>query len=110
MNIAKYSCRNEAGESYKAAAVRGLKEELGINGKVKKIMKFTLRRKTETEFDEMFLCRLGSRTKIRFNKKEITSVRFVTRNEIKHMLKAEKHTLSDWSAKILKNYLPKIDF
>lgn len=94
---------NKVGESYRKAAIRGLKEELGINQKVKKIAKMKISSRRETEFDEIYICKVSGKIRINFNKKEVKEVKSFTPKEIERLMKKNPRMFSSWSVKVLNN-------
>ncbi|MBI4895734.1 MAG: NUDIX domain-containing protein [Candidatus Aenigmarchaeota archaeon] len=95
---------NLLGESYEKAAIRGLKEELGIKAKVKKIDKLKISSKRETEYDEIFISRINSKQIIKFDKNEISEVMWVSIKKLKKEIKQHPKRFSSWSLKVLKEY------
>jgi isopentenyl-diphosphate delta-isomerase type 1 len=95
---------NHLGEMYADAAVRGLKEELGIRAKVRKISKFRFTTKRETEFCEIFITSIGPATKINFDPLEISEVKFFTMSEIEKLIRTKKRSLTSWSIRVFDEY------
>ena len=95
---------NLLGESYEKAAIRGLKEELGLKAKVKKIAKLKISSKRETEFDEIFVAKINSTQDIIIDKKELSGVRFISIKQLKKEIKERPRSFSSWSLKVLKEY------
>ncbi len=95
---------NLLGESYEKAAVRGLKEELGISTKVKKITKLKISSERETEFDEIFIAKINSKEKIKFDKNEISEIIWFSIEQLKKEIKQHPRRFSSWSLKVLKEY------
>ena len=68
------------GESYREAAKRELKEELGVTASLTFVKKFLLHLPHETEFDEIFRAHHNGPFKV--NKEEIDAVFFVKPSDI----------------------------
>jgi isopentenyldiphosphate isomerase len=96
---------NDIGESYEDAAVRGLKEELSISTKVRKISKIRYTDENETELDEVFFCKINSMDGIKFNREEIDEVKFLSLAEIKKKIKSNPETFTDGTILAIKEYL-----
>lgn len=80
---------NKPGDTYKKAAQREMREELGLKTSLNSIGKIFLKYKNkETEFDMIFETKIRDQ-KINFNKKEIEKVKFLTVKEIKKINKDE---------------------
>lgn len=95
---------NLLGESYEKAAIRGLKEELGIKSKVNRITKLKITSKRETEFDEIYLAKIKSSEKITIDKNELSEVKWVHIKQLKKDIKNHPRKFSSWSLKVLKEY------
>ncbi|MEM2121936.1 MAG: NUDIX domain-containing protein [Candidatus Woesearchaeota archaeon] len=82
------------GESYSRAALRELKEELGIKTKIYPIMKLKVKRLKNMCM--LFIGFIGEndKKKIRINKEEIQSIKFCTIKEIKKLIKNKRFTPS----------------
>ena len=94
---------NKLGESYYNAAVRGVREELGISTIPVKITKIKISSNRETEFDEIFLCRIIDE-KISFDKNEITEIRFMSPKKLRQELKHTKELFTAWFLKVISKY------
>ncbi len=89
----------DCGESYEKAAARELKEELGINAKVKGIMKKKFEFSRAKLFMTLFFAKYKTREgKIKFNNynNETLSGQFLTVDEIERMIKARKHFMKSF--------------
>lgn len=79
------------GESYEAAAIRGLKEELGIvgisNRDIKLLFKLKYTGKTKRWYTVYFLIYEGV---VKIDKDEVSEAKFVSENTLNKMLKTEK--------------------
>ena len=99
---------NKPGETYEKAAIREIKEELGVKVGVRKIGKMRFKSRRESEIDEIFLCRIQDATKIKFNKKEISSVKFYEPKEVLKMVRTKRRSFSSWAAFVLEKHAGKI--
>ena len=89
----------DCGESYEKAAIRELEEELGIDAKVKKVMKKEIKFSRAKLFMTLFFANYRIKEgKIKFNNydNETLSGQFLTINEIKEMIKARKHFMKSF--------------
>lgn len=78
----------EYGENYTQAALRELKEELGISAPINFVSKFKCFSEAEKEFSALFIGRWNG--KIRFNSKEISEGFFIGFEDLKRDIKTEK--------------------
>lgn len=89
------------GESYSKAAVRGLREELGIEGKIKEIRGVHLQKNTylggkikDFEFVKSFGTLYNE--KIKVNKKEVNYCRFFSISKINKKIAEDKNSFTPW--------------
>ena len=81
----------EIKETYRKAALRGLREELNIKAKkIKRAGKKLVKFKNAHEMITLFKTTFGG--KIKVNKKEIADGKFFTKNALKKLLKQKKTT------------------
>ena len=80
----------QAGESYDNGAIRGMKEELGINAK--KELKLLFKIKYDDEVTKRFynVYSFIYDDKIRIDETEVSEIKFVTKKELEKMIKTEK--------------------
>ncbi|MFH0837457.1 MAG: NUDIX domain-containing protein [Candidatus Aenigmatarchaeota archaeon] len=96
---------NDLGESYKNAAKRELKEEVGIAAKIKKIGKILAKPGYETEFDEIFLGRVKSNVKLVLDKKEVSETRWISVPNLKKELANDRKTFTTCFSVVFNEYL-----
>jgi len=80
----------DSGESYEEAAIRELKEELGINIKLKKLFDFKKYAGNDNEIIRVFGARYDG--SFNFNKDEVDFVAFFPLDKINDMIDREKFT------------------
>ena len=86
-----FAGHNALGESYEEAVRRELKEELDIDVPLEK--KFLIKKRIETESENMVLFEGKSNGPFKFNKDEFQYIKFFSLDEIEKMLKSgEKFT------------------
>lgn len=92
----------KAGEDFLNAALRGLKEELDIEGvKLKRLLRFRMRYgKNDNTIAEIYICRYKG--KIKTDKNEVSEIGFFQLEKIKRMLKEEGSQFAFWSREILR--------
>ena len=95
----------EEGETYEAAAIRGLKEELKITDvQLKRLLRFKMNYgPNDNMISELYECRYGSPTQI--DKRETQSVGTFSLNEVEEMLRNNEDKFAPWTKEILKWYL-----
>ncbi|MBS3051404.1 MAG: NUDIX domain-containing protein [Candidatus Aenigmarchaeota archaeon] len=92
---------NKIGESYKSAAIRGLREELGIKkANVRKISKMKISSRRETEFDEIFTCKISEKSRIKINSKEVSEAKFLSTNQLENLMRKKPRPFSSWSIRV----------
>lgn len=95
----------QSGESYLDAAIRGLKEELGIEGvKLKQLIKFKMNYGiNDNEISIIYEGRIESQL-INFDKNEIAEFFYMNIDEIKQKTQTEKNLLCDWFVQMMNWY------
>lgn len=95
----------KAGESYLEAAVRGLKEEMGVEGiEIKSLMKFRMMYGiNDNEISLLYEGRVDSAL-IKFDPVEIESIQYLTLHELRKMIKDETSRFCGWFVEILHAY------
>lgn len=95
----------QAGESYLQAAIRGMKEEMGLeNIKIKKLFKFRMNYGiNDNEISELYEGLVDSK-QVKFDPKEIESIAYVSMNELRQMLKEDESKFCDWFIQLLNLY------
>lgn len=95
----------EEGETYKDAAIRGLREELGItDAKLKKILKFKMNYgPNDNMISGLYECRYDG--PICVDKHETQGLETLSLHEIKEMLAKDEDAFAPWTKEILKWYL-----
>jgi len=96
----------DSGESYKDAAKRELKEELGIKLPLKQSFFIKVRQKIDSENIRLFIGK--SNGPFIFNKKEIKKIDFFTIAKIKKMIKSGENFTPHFLA-VFKTYFKKED-
>ena len=100
----------KAGESYLDAAMRGLKEEMGMEG-----IEISLRGKIQMEYgvndneiSEIYEGRLGGKS-VQFDPGEISEVKFMSLDDIQAGIVTAKEQYCYWFIELMKWYLGKSD-
>jgi len=95
----------EEGEIYKAAAIRGLNEELKItNVKLKRLLRFKMSYgPNDNMISEMYECCYGG--PIQIDKRETQSLEAFSLNEIEEMLLNDEAKFAPWTRELIKWYL-----
>ncbi len=92
----------QAGESYAEAAVRGLREELGLeNIALKKAAKFRMNYGVnDNEISELYEGEVHPGA-VRFDHEEIDSIQYLSMDELKEILQSQPFRLCGWFVEIL---------
>jgi isopentenyl-diphosphate delta-isomerase len=94
-----------AGESYAEAAVRGLREELGIESvELKQLVKFRMNYgMNDNEISVIYEGKIDSQ-QINFDKNEIEEVFYMSIDDIKEKTQNEKNLFCDWFVQMMNWY------
>lgn len=92
----------QSGEMYDQAALRGLKEELGIIGtKIEKLLRFKMvYGHNDNNISEIYKCNYDGVLNI--DKEEVDDIKFLSLDAIKNMLTENENIFAFWSREILK--------
>ncbi|KXK14604.1 MAG: NUDIX family hydrolase [Chloroflexi bacterium OLB14] len=95
----------QAGESYLDAAIRGMKEELGLeNIQIKKVAKFRMNYGVnDNEISELYEG-IVEATQVKFDTVEIDSIFYLSMNTLQKMLKENEKEFCGWFIELLKLY------
>lgn len=95
----------QAGESYMDAAMRGLKEEMGVeNIEIKKLSKFSMNYGlNDNEISELYEGVVDS-NQVKFDPVEIESVDYITSDQLKQMLREDESKFCYWFIQLLNLY------
>ena len=93
------------GETYKSAAIRGLREELGItNVALKRVMRFKMNYgPNDNMISELYECLYDG--PIRSYRREVQHLEFLRMDEIRRMLEKHEDRFAPWTREILKWHL-----
>jgi isopentenyldiphosphate isomerase len=93
----------KAGEDYASAALRGLKEELGLESiDLKRVIKFKMQYgANDNEISELFQGRLAAGVQVRFDPVEVDSVGFAEMDELHKWLDEGVRPFSRWLEQML---------
>ena len=96
----------KAGEDYYSAAVRGLKEEIGVEGiNIELLIKFKMDYgPNDNEVSEIYRGVVDPVT-VRFDPVEIERIEYFSLDKLQKLLENEKHNFSYWFEQILQWYL-----
>jgi len=96
----------KAGEDYYTAAVRGLKEEMGVEGiEIEPLVKFKMNYgPNDNEISELYQG-IVDPSVVRFDPVEIERIDCYSLPELQKLMGSEKHNLSYWFEQILQWYL-----
>ncbi len=95
----------KAGEDYFEAAIRGMKEELGVTGiEIELLAKFRMNYGVnDNEISELYKGTINP-IDVRFDPVEIESIAYINMDELKRMMTDEPETLCVWFVELLKLY------
>ena len=98
----------KAGESYLSAAIRGLKEEMGVDGiEIKPLVKFRMNYGiNDNEISTLYEGRVEP-DKIKFDPVEIEEVSYYSVDELQEMIKEGNVKFCEWFVELLHWYLQK---
>ena len=98
----------QAGESYLEAAIRGMKEEMGVAGiQIKPLFKFKMNYGiNDNEISELYEGIVDS-TQVKFDPVEIESIQYLSLDEIKEIMNTDSNRFCGWFIEILNCYLDK---
>ncbi|MDP1545819.1 MAG: NUDIX domain-containing protein [Anaerolineales bacterium] len=96
----------QAGEGYREAAIRGMKEEMGVEGiELKRLTKFRMEYgENDHEISELYEG-VVIPALVRFDPVEIEAIAYASVNELKSMLTHERDRLCGWFVELLELYL-----
>lgn len=96
----------QAGESYLEAAIRGLREEMGVAGiELERLAKFRMNYGVnDNEISELFEGVVNP-AHVKFDPVEIESIQYLRMDELKEMLANEREKLCGWFVELLNLYL-----
>ena len=94
----------KSGETFEKAAIRGLREELGIrNPRLKKLLKFRMNYgPNDNTIATLYECKCE--TEIKIERKEVKEAKFLPLDKIKEMLIKNERKFALWTREILKWY------
>ena len=95
----------QSGETYLQAAIRGMKEELGLeNIEIKKLAKFRMNYGiNDNEISELYEGIVDSNL-VKFDSEEIDSIFYKSMDDLKKMLEADTANFCGWFVELLKLY------
>jgi len=98
----------KAGENYHTAAVRGLQEEMGVEGiELERLVKFKMNYgPNDNEISEIYRGMVDPAV-VQFDPVEIERIDYYSLDELQEMLKSEDHNFSYWFKQILQWYFNK---
>lgn len=98
----------QAGENYVEAAIRGLREEMGLeNIEIKRLVKFKMIYGiNDNEISEIYEGKLGD-NQVQFDEVEIESISFMSMDEIKEKLQSEPELFCYWFVQMMNWYFEK---
>jgi isopentenyl-diphosphate Delta-isomerase len=96
----------KAGESYREAAIRGMKEELGLEGiEIERLTKFRMNYGVnDNEISELFQG-IVEPGKVKFDPVEIESIAYLGMDELREMLADKNVKFCGWFVELLNLYL-----
>ncbi len=96
----------KAGESYLAAAQRGLKEEMGVEGiELKELAKFRMNYGINDNEISVLYEGIVDPAQVQFDPVEIESLQYLGMDELKEILNTESEKLCGWFIELLNLYL-----
>jgi isopentenyldiphosphate isomerase len=98
----------KAGESYLEAAVRGMKEEMGVEGiEVKPLVKFRMNYGVNDNEISTLYEGMVDPAKVKFDPVEIEEINYYTLNELQQMVNEGEVTFCGWFVELLNWYAGK---
>lgn len=95
----------QAGESYLEAALRGMKEEMGVGGiEIKPLMKFRMNYGINDNEISVLYEGIVDPSQVKFDPVEIESIQYLSVDELQEMMKAEGLKFCGWFIEIWKAY------
>jgi len=88
------------GQTYKQAAIRELKEELGIKSEPKFITKALIKVRQETEYTVLYEAEIFSKATFNIDKYEVEQIKWIKLDKLKSFVK--NHQVTDWTLVALK--------
>lgn len=96
----------KAGESYFAAAQRGLKEEMGVEGiELKELVKFRMNYGINDNEISVLYEGMVDPAQVKFDPVEIDAIQYLDMDEIQILLENESQKLCGWFVELLSLYL-----
>ena len=98
----------KAGESYLDAALRGMKEELGVSGvEIKQLVRFRMNYGVNDNEISMLYKGLVNSNEVNFDRVEIEEINYYTLNELQKMIKQDNVRFCNWFVELINWYLGK---
>jgi len=98
----------KAGEAYSSAAMRGLKEEMGVEGiEIERLVKFKMNYGPNDNEISMLYRGVVDPSLVKFDPVEIERIYFYGLDELQEMLRNKDHKFSYWFRQIFQWYLGK---
>ncbi len=95
----------KAGESYLEAALRGMREEMGVDGiEIKPLMKFSMNYGVNDNEISVLYEGVVDPAEVRFDPGEIESIQYISMDTIREKIKIEESKFCGWFVEILKAY------
>lgn len=98
----------KAGETFEAAAIRGMREELKINNpKLKKLLKFRMKYgPKDNMISTLYECKYTGKIQLdKINESEIQKIELLSLSRVKELLISCESKFAPWTREILKWYL-----
>lgn len=95
----------KAGETYLEAAIRGMKEEMGVDGiEIKPLIKFRMKYGINDNEISVLYQGIVNPTRVSFDPVEIESIQYLELDELRTLVKAETSKFCGWFVEILRAY------
>jgi isopentenyldiphosphate isomerase len=98
----------KAGESYRDAAIRGMKEEMGVTGiEIKQLVKFRMNYGVNDNEISVLYEGIVDPALVQFDPIEIEDISYFSVNELQKMIKEDNIKICSWFVELLNWYLGK---
>lgn len=95
----------QTGETYLEAAIRGMKEEMGVDGiEIKPLIKFRMKYGTNDNEISVLYQGIVDPARVSFDPVEIEAIQYLELDELRRLVKTETSKFCGWFVEILRAY------